>query len=154
MVWTSVRLFISIVCLGHIKIADVLATASIALAFELLTPTRVCRLFSCALRRPVRYVYSQTIDVEVSIPNGYREQLLALEVLFGKYKAPYFSMDLDTGSSREVEDANGKGTVVEEARALWPGWRGIEEYAREVFVCAHGRHYWCSFDADEYNHSL
>ena len=122
--------------------------SSIALAFELLTPTRVCRLFSCALRRPVRYVYSRTIDIEVSVPNGYREQLLALEVLFGKYKAPYFGLDLEAGSSREVNGAsdwNGdgsgedsaKGTVVEEARALWPGWRGIEEYAREVFVRAH-----------------
>ncbi len=122
--------------------------SSIALAFELLTPTRVCRLFSCALRRPVRYVYSRTIDIEVTVPNGYREQLLALEVLFGKYKAPYFGLDLEAGSSREVNGAsdwNGdgsgedsaKGTVVEEARALWPGWRGIEEYAREVFVRAH-----------------
>ena len=120
------------------------------MAFELLTPTRVCRLFSCALRHPVRYVYSPTIDIEVNVPNGYREQLLALEDLFGKHKAPYFGMDLDTGSSREVHGANGwngdgsggdngKDTVVEEARALWPGWRGIEEYAREVFVCAHER---------------
>ena len=118
------------------------------MAFELLTPTRVCRLFSCALRRPVRYVYSQTIDIEVSVPNGYREQLLALETLFGKYKAPYFGMDLRIGFSQEVNCADGWngdgsggdggiGTVVEEARALWPGWRGIEEYAREVFVCAH-----------------
>lgn len=117
------------------------------MAFELLTPTRVCRLFSCALRRPVRYLYSQTIDIEVSVPSGYREQLLALEVLFGKYKAPYFGLDLETGLSREVSGAtgwngdgsggdSGKGTVVEEARALWPGWRGIEEYAREVFVRA------------------
>ncbi|CAD6590491.1 MAG: hypothetical protein ASARMPRED_004833 [Alectoria sarmentosa] len=123
----------------------------IALAFELLTPTRVCRLFSCALRRPVHYVYSQTIDIEVSVPNGYREQLLALEVLFGKYKAPYFGMDLETGLSREVNGTNGwngdgssgdsgNGTVVEEARALWPGWRGIEEYAREVFPLEEAAH--------------
>ena len=135
----------------------------IALAFELLTPTRVCRLFSCALRRPVRYVYSQTIDIEVTVPNGYREQLLALETLFGKHKAPYFGLDLETGQSREVNGDSrwsgdgsggdaGKGTVVEEARALWPGWRGIEEYAREVFVCAHHERcfaYCCSPDADE-----
>ena len=115
------------------------------MAFELLTPNRVCRLFSCALRRPVRYIHSQTIDIEVSVPSGYREQLLALEVLFGTHKAPYFGLDLETGSSRERNGANGwngdgsggdsgKGTVVEEARALWPGWRGIEEYAREAFV--------------------
>lgn len=123
----------------------------IALAFELLTPTRVCRLFSCALRRPVRYIYSPTIDVEVSVPNGYREQLHALEVLFGEFKAPYFGMDLETGFSREVHGNNdwngdgsggdsGKGTVVEEARALWPGWRGIEEYAREVFPLEESAH--------------
>ncbi|KAM0797010.1 NmrA-like family-domain-containing protein [Usnea florida] len=99
----------------------------IALAFELLTPTRVCRLFSCALRRPVRYVYSQTIDIEVSVPSGYREQLLALEELFGKCKAPYFGLDLEPNISRE-------------ARALWPGWRGIEEYAREVFPLEEAAH--------------
>lgn len=124
------------------------ANSSIALAFELLTPTRVCRLFSCALRRPVRYVYSQTIDIEVSVPSGYREQLLALEVLFGKCKAPYFGLDLETSVSKEVNGDGsagngGKGTVVEEARALWPGWRGIEEYAREVYVCAHWRDLCC-----------
>lgn len=123
----------------------------IALAFELLTPTRVCRLFSCALRRPVRYVHSQTIDIEVSVPSGYREQLSALEVLFGKYKAPYFGLDLENGISKEVNDAtgwngdrsgggSGKGTIVEEARALWPGWRGIEEYAREVFPLEEAAH--------------
>ena len=130
------------------------------MAFELLTPTRVCRLFSCALRRPVRYVYSQTVDIEVSVPNGYREQLLALEELFGKYKAPYFGLDLEPSFSREVNGANdwngdesggdgGNGTVVEEARALWPGWRGIEEYAREVFVCAQERYLCCASGADE-----
>ena len=27
----------------------------------------------------------------------------------------------------------GEGTCVAEARQLWGGWRGIEEYAREVF---------------------
>ena len=130
------------------------------MAFELLTPTRVCRLFSCALRRPVRYVYSQTIDIEVSVPSGYREQLLALEELFGKCKAPYFGLDLEPSISREVYGASGwngdesggdsgHGTVVEEARALWPGWRGIEEYAREVFVCTHKRRLCRISGADE-----
>lgn len=68
-------------------------------------------------------------------------------------------MDIENGSTRQVNGANGlngdgsggdsgEGTVVEEARALWPGWRGIEEYAREVFVCAHKRHL-CSSEADE-----
>ena len=118
---------------------------SIALAFELLTPVRVCLLFSRALRRPVRYVHNPTIDIEVSIPNGYWDQLKALETLFGKYNAPYFGADMDgCSTTKEVNDgqswngdgsggASGEGTVVEEARALWGGWRGIEEYAREVF---------------------
>ena len=118
--------------------------SSIALAFELLSPTRVCLLFARALRRPVRYVHSTKIDVEVPIPNGYQEQLHAIEVLFGECNASYFGPGLDSGTSREVDDANprnadwssgerGEGTVVEEARALWGGWRGVEEYAREVF---------------------
>ena len=36
---------------------------------------------------------------------------------------------------KSVEDGtdDGSGTVVQEARSLWGGWRGIEEYAREVF---------------------
>ena len=29
--------------------------------------------------------------------------------------------------------SGGEGTCVAEARQLWGGWRGIEEYAREVF---------------------
>ena len=80
-------------------------------------------------------------------------------MLFGKYKAPYFGLDLETGLSREVNGAagwngdgsggdSGKGTVVEEARALWPGWRGIEEYAREVFVRTRKGHLCHSSEAD------
>ena len=30
-------------------------------------------------------------------------------------------------------EGGGEGTCVAEARQLWAGWRGIEEYAREVF---------------------
>ena len=114
--------------------------SSIALAFELLTPNRVCHLFSRALRRPVRYVYSPTIEVETRVPNGYMEQLRALEIIFGKYKAPYFGTEIK-GTYKDANSRNGDGSgggagtgsVVEEARALWGGWRGIEEYAREVF---------------------
>lgn len=130
---------------------------SIALAFELLPPTRVCALFSRALNRPVSYQPCQSIDIEVPIPNGYREQLQGLEIIFGKNNAPYFGADLDPhggclgngvgkgnvhikgskhseGSGEDVEGVgDGTGTVVEEARALWGGWRGVEEYAREVF---------------------
>ncbi len=105
-----------------------------------MTPNRVCHLFSRALRCPVRYIFSPTIEIETSIPHGYGEQLRALEVLFGKCNAPYFGSEIK-GSNQEVDRANGdgsggaggEGTVVEEARALWGGWRGIEEYAREVF---------------------
>lgn len=120
-----------------------MCTYSIALAFELLTPNRVCLLFSRALRRPVRYVFSPTIEIETSVPHGYREQLQAIEILFGQCKAPYFGTEIK-GVDKEVSGVNGgngdgsggaggEGTVVEEARSLWGGWRGIEEYAREVF---------------------
>lgn len=106
------------------------------MAFELLSPIRVCALFSRALSRRVKYQFSPTIDIEVSIPNGYREQLQGLEIVFGKYNAPYFGSDLEGEKSmctveKDTDDAS--GTVVEKARALWGGWRGIEEYAREVF---------------------
>ena len=118
---------------------------SIALAFELLTPIRVCLLFSRALRRPVRYIESPTIEIEVPVPDGYLQQLQAIESIFGKYGAPYFGPDMEKpGTNKEVNGAGkkngdasaspgGEGTCVAEARALWGGWRGIEEYAREVF---------------------
>ena len=82
------------------------------------------------------YQYSPSIDIEVSIPNGYREQLQALEVLFGSHSAPYFGLDLERGNTIRTVEAgtdDGSETVVQEARSLWGGWRGIEEYAREVF---------------------
>ncbi|MCJ1258014.1 hypothetical protein MMC24_005843 [Lignoscripta atroalba] len=91
---------------------------SIALAFELLSPTALCVLFSKGVRRPVRYVRTPTIDIRVSIPNGYREQLEGIQVLFGEHNAPYFGPDLE---------------APDEALGLWEGYRGIEEYAREVF---------------------
>jgi hypothetical protein len=90
---------------------------SVALAFELLTPIQVCEAFSRALSRPVHYKRGP-IEIKVSIPVGYREQLDDLEILFGKHQAPYFGPDL---------------RAPEEALSLWEGYRGIEEYAREVF---------------------
>jgi hypothetical protein len=92
----------------------------IALAFEMLTPLQVCRLFSRALNRPVRYVEGE-IDIKVSIPAGYKEQLDGIASLFGHHKAPYFGPDLE-GSN-----------VLDDALELWEGYRGIEEYAREIF---------------------
>lgn len=108
----------------------------IALAFELLSPKQVCFLFARALNRRVTYQFAPKIDIEVSIPNGYRQQLQGIEIVFGKFNAPYFGLDLEKGKIvRTVEDGSddGSGTVVQEARSLWGGWRGIEEYAREVF---------------------
>lgn len=116
----------------------------IPLAFEVLTPIQVCAIFSRALNRRVRYVYSPTIDIEVPIPNHYLEQLQGLETIFGQYDAPYFGLDLEKGAPKDRtvsgdkdDEGNalddGAGTVAQEARALWGGWRGIEEYAREVF---------------------
>lgn len=58
------------------------------------------------------------VKIEVPIPNGYKDQLHGIEVLFGRFNAPYFGPDLH---------------APDEAIALWAGYRGIEEYAREVF---------------------
>ena len=90
---------------------------SVALAFELLTPKEVCAAFSKALGRLVNYAQGP-ITIEVPIPNGYKEQLEGIEILFGKFNAPYFGPDLHPP---------------DDAIALWEGYRGIEEYAREVF---------------------
>jgi hypothetical protein len=67
------------------------------------------------------------IDLKVPIPNGYREQLTALESLFKlenedqEKQPPYFG-------STELEKS-----CPQEALDLWEGFRGLEEYAREVF---------------------
>lgn len=84
----------------------------------------MCTAFSRALRRSVRYKQGP-IKIEVSIPHGYREQLRSLEELFGKYNAPYFGPDLD---------------APDEAQQLWAGYRGMEEYAREVFPLEEAAH--------------
>jgi hypothetical protein len=83
----------------------------------------------------------------VAIPAGYREQLAGIEVLFGRYNAPYFpgpefqypakgsgsgeTATSDRRSSETVRDKPRK--LTSEARKLWGGYRGMEEYAREVF---------------------
>ena len=67
------------------------------------------------------------IQVKVNIPNGYRDQLVALEKMYelgAKDKTlqpPYFG-------AYDLEES-----CPEEALALWEGYRGLEEYAREVF---------------------
>ena len=59
-----------------------------------------------------------SIDIAVSIPSGYREHLEILQETLGEKRAPYFGPGLE---------------YPKEARSLWEGWRGLEEYAREVF---------------------
>lgn len=120
----------------------------IALAFETLTPIQVCQAFSQALERPCKYVFDKHIDVKVSIPIGYREQLAGIEVLFGEYNAPYFpgpefEYDVrrkgsnDTITGRTSNESNRKkktGRLTDEARALWPGWRSLEAYCETAFI--------------------
>ena len=98
----------------------------IALAYEYLTPLEVCQAFERGLARPVRYKRGP-IEVRVRIPEGYREQLQALEKLFAldtsdpEKQPPYFG-------DRSLEDSCPEGAL-----ALWEGPRGMEEYAREIF---------------------
>ncbi|KAI9750827.1 MAG: hypothetical protein M4579_006289 [Chaenotheca gracillima] len=91
----------------------------IALAFELLTPRQACAAFSRGVGRPVKYVQGP-IEIKVPIPTGYKEQLEGIELLFGKYRAPYFGLELDPSP--------------DEALQLWEGYRSLEEYAGEAFL--------------------
>ena len=100
-----------------LKLLNLDSVLSIALAFEVLSPRQVCAKFESGVGRPVRYVQGP-IEIKVSIPHGYREQLSRAETLFGKCDAPYFGLDVE---------------APDEALQLWEGFRGIEEYAREVF---------------------
>lgn len=99
---------------------------SIPLAYEMLSPVEACAAFSRGVRRRVRYKRGE-IAIKVKIPNGYREQLVAVEKLYeigkndGNLQPYYFG-------TKELEDR-----CPEQALALWEGPRGLEEYAREVF---------------------
>jgi hypothetical protein len=78
--------------------------------------------------RPVKYVRGP-IKIAVSIPSGYREQLETLQQTLGEKRAPYFGPNLEYPG---------------EGQSIWEGWRGIEEYAREVFPIeehANGQHW-------------
>lgn len=136
-------------------------TFRVALAFQNLTPIEVCQAFERALNRPCRYVYTPTIEIRVPIPSNYREQLHGIEELFGRFKAPYFpgtDFDFPDSHSESRRDSgtrrNGErpqlsaaqGTrgsssssqsrpkrLTSDARRLWPGFRRIEDYAREAF---------------------
>ncbi|KAK5194155.1 hypothetical protein LTR99_005615 [Exophiala xenobiotica] len=120
---------------------------TVALAFENLTPMQVCDSFSRALDLPCHYVYDQQIEVKVSVPPGYRQQLLGLEVLFGQYNAPYFpgpdfqysgrrkgSNDTITGRNSQDLQRGRPGKLTDTARALWPGWRSMSEYFETAFL--------------------
>ncbi|PMD37796.1 NmrA-domain-containing protein [Hyaloscypha variabilis F] len=102
----------------------------IPLAYELLSPREACRAFSRGVGRPVSYIRSPSIAVSVKIPNGYREQLVALEEMYAlsaedpSLQPPYFA-------DEELERDVGREDSV--AMGLWEGFRGLEEYAREVF---------------------
>lgn len=89
----------------------------VTLAFEKLTPLQCCARFSRGVGRPVRYVRGP-IEIAVSIPSGYREELEILQETLGEKRAPYFGPELE---------------YPREARRIWEGYRGIEEYAREIF---------------------
>ena len=110
----------------------------IALAFQNLTPKQVCQAFSRALERHCHFVFDPKIQIGVSIPSGYREQLAGIEVLFGQMHAPYFpGPEFDFVDRRSILNATGRPTptkkLTDEARQLWEGYRSMEEYAREVF---------------------
>ncbi|KAI0881062.1 nitrogen metabolite repression--responsible protein [Annulohypoxylon maeteangense] len=98
----------------------------IALAYEYLTPLEVCKAFEEGIGRRVRYKRG-AIDLKVKIPEGYREQLEALQKLFSPRnndptkQPPYFG------------DAELEKKCPDDALRLWEGPRGLEEYAREIF---------------------
>ena len=108
---------------------------------------QVCDAFTRALNLPCYYVYDQHIEVKVSVPPGYRQQLSGLEVLFGQYNAPYFpgpdfqytgrrkgSNDTITGRNSQDSQRGRPGKLTDTARALWPGWRSISEYFATAFL--------------------
>lgn len=120
------------------------AGQKIALAYEMLTPREACEKFAAGVGRPVTYRRGK-IEIRVKIPNGYREQLLALERMYAlgaedpTKQPPYFGT------------AEFEASCPEEALALWEGYRGLEEYAREVFPleeAANGRT-WMDSSEDE-----
>ncbi|OLN82084.1 Nitrogen metabolite repression protein nmr [Colletotrichum chlorophyti] len=102
-------------------------TKRIALAWEMLTPREACQAFSRGVGRPVKYIRGP-IELKVKIPNGYRQQLEALEKLFSlghedpKKQPSYFG-------DQELED-----NCLAQSMALWEGPRGLEEYAQEAFI--------------------
>lgn len=58
----------------------------------MLSPNQVCEAFSRALKRKCRYKQTPKIEIRVSIPVGYKEQLKGIEILFGECNAPYYPL--------------------------------------------------------------
>ena len=139
-----------------------LTISRVALAFQNLTPIEVCEAFQRALNRPCRYVHTSQIEVRVPIPSNYLEQLRGIEELFGHHKAPYLPgpdfeyVDTKTEQRRESgtlrngdrphlkspQQQGGRTSsssssrpkqITSEARRLWPGFRRMEDYAKEAF---------------------
>lgn len=121
----------------------------IPLAYEMLTPTELCELFSKGVGRPVKYIRAP-IEIRVPIPAGYRDQLEMLEKLFTmggddpKKQPPYFG------------DAELEADCPAQAMRLWEAPRGMEEYAREIFpVEEHANNLtWMVEDDDEEDDDL
>ena len=119
----------------------------IALAYEMLTPLEACRMFSRGVGRPVTYKRGP-IEIKVPIPNGYREQLTALES-FSSSKTKTRRNNHHTLGVSSLEKS-----CPQEALALWEGFRGLEEYAREVFPleeAANGLTWMNEDNGDEYD---
>jgi hypothetical protein len=74
----------------------------------------------------VRYEHTNVVEVKYKIPSGYREQLEGIVRIFGR-----------EGGGEEYFPPGVRG--VETARSIWEGWRGVEEFAREVWIPTDGR---------------
>lgn len=104
------------ICGSTLFLLKLIIRNRVTLAFEKLTAIQACMKFSRGVGRPVHFVHGP-IEIEVSVPSGYREHLETLQETLGDKRAPYF----------------GSLEYPQEARSLWGGYRRLEEYACEVF---------------------
>lgn len=96
----------------------------IALAFEIFTPPEACAIFSRALGRPVRYIPAP-LEIKIPIPPGYRSQLEGIVTTLCEGRGEYFAPDME---------------CPETAIDLWPGYRRLEDYAREIWPLEEREH--------------
>jgi len=66
------------------------------------------------------------LEVKVALPEGYDEQLEGIVHIFGR-----------KGGGKEYFPPGIGG--IEIAQQLWEGWRGVEEFVREVWIPTGGR---------------